>query len=143
MTHLLYDALLYLTHLIYHAFWFLCNIYIICSEFLVNFCAKLLYMCSIFYMIFVQFLGVIKCLNNPFFTICRIAHTKKPHRAKFLRSLTVTLEQSTQYRLGTSRTSPKTFARFNNTNTTLHISCVPYRCTRFRPFKGKIPLAIN
>ena len=40
-------------------------------------------MCSVFGMIFVQFFGVIKCLNNPFFTICRIAHTKNPHRAIF------------------------------------------------------------
>lgn len=96
--------ILYLTHLIYHAYWiFLCN---------------MLYMCSVFYMIFVQFLGCAKCLNNPFFTICRIAHTKKPHRANFLRSLTVTLEQGISlkyiHRWGTSRTSP--YARFNKTS---------------------------
>ena len=83
MTHLLYDALLYLTHLIYHAYWifvqYIQNMWGIFGGFL----CKMLYMCSVFYMIFVQFLGVIKCLNNPFFTICRIANTKKPHRAIF------------------------------------------------------------
>ena len=122
-----YDALLFIRHLVYDALpiswgFFMTHLIFDASYIsrILDFLCNMLYMCSIFYMIFVQFLGVIKCLNNPFFTICRIAHTKKPHRAKFLRSLTVTLEHSTQYRRGTYRTSP--FARFKRT---LHISCVP------------------
>ena len=78
MTHHYIWRILYLTHIV-----FLCNIYRICGDFLVDFCAKLLYMCSVFFMIFVQFLGVIKCLNNPFCAICHLADTKKPHIKNF------------------------------------------------------------
>ena len=80
---------IYLTHLIYHAH-YIWRILVFFVHYIQNmwgifcgFLCKMLYMCSVFYMIFVQFLGVIKCLNNPYFTICRIAHTKKPHRAIF------------------------------------------------------------
>ena len=88
-------------------------------------------MCSIFIEFFVQFLGVIKCLNNPFFTICRIAHTKKPHRANFLRSLTVTLEQgiSLKYilRLGTSRTSPYAISSKDSTSPSWTCAFEPHK----------------
>ena len=63
MTHLIFDAS-YISRILD----FLCN---------------MLYMCSVFWMIFVQFLGVIKCLNNPYCAKCRIVNTKKPHRAIF------------------------------------------------------------
>ena len=49
------------------------------SEFLCN----MLYMCSVFYMIFVQFLGVCKWFDNPYFTMCRIANQKNPHIKNF------------------------------------------------------------
>ena len=75
--------ILYLTHLIYHAYWIFCAICYICVVFFTWFLCNIYKICRQFYWVFVQFLGVIKCLNNPFFTICRIAHTKKPHRAKF------------------------------------------------------------
>ena len=69
--------------------------------FLLSFLCKMLYMCSVFCMIFVQFLGVIKCLNNPFCAICRIADSKKPHIKNFKASETFGWD-----RRGTSRTSP-------------------------------------
>ena len=95
---------------------FLCNIYKMCSEFL----CKMLYMCSVFYMIFVQFLGVCKCLNNPFCAICRIANTKKPHRANF-KVTDSYLESgylSKKYilRRGTSRTSPYAISSKDSTS---------------------------
>ena len=49
------------------------------SEFLCN----MLICVVFFYMIFVQFLGVIICLNNPYFTMCRIANQKNPHIKNF------------------------------------------------------------
>ena len=77
-----------------------------------------------------QFLGVIKCLNNPYCAKCRIANTKKPHRAIFRVS-----ELFGILRSGTSRTSPyaisskdstcPTWACASDLSTTLHISCVP------------------
>ena len=102
--------ILYLTHLIYHAYWIFCVICYICVVFFTWFLCNIYKICRQFYWVFVQFLGVIKCLNNPFFTICRIAHTKKPHRAKF--------------------GHPKPFARFNNPT---QIVCNLNRCGRFRP----------
>ena len=74
---------LYLTHIVFFV-QYIQNIWGIFSEFL----CKMLYMCSVFYMIFVQFLGVIKCLNNPFCAKCRLAHTKNPHRKNFELSTT-------------------------------------------------------
>ena len=110
-----YDALLFIRHLVYDALpisWgFLMTHLIFDASYIsriLDFLCIMLYMCSVFYMIFVQFLGVIKCLNNPFFTICRIAHTKKPHRAKF--DLSTTDNQILNPLQGL---------------TTLHISCVP------------------
>ena len=100
MTHCCLSGILFMTHCRFHGgflwritifdasyIWrilifvqYIHNMWVIFSEFL----CKMLYVCSVFYMIFVQFLGVIKCLNNPFFTMCRIAHTKKPHIKNFL-----------------------------------------------------------
>ena len=58
-------------------------------------------------MIFVQFLGVIKCLNNPYFPMCRLAHTKNPHIKNFGASdLFVTT-------IGGVHPNPKPFVRFN------------------------------
>ena len=73
-----------------------------------------------------QFLGVIKCLNNPFFTICRIAHTKNPHRANFGAS-----------DLFVTTTNPKPFARFNNPT---QIMCTLTDALGLDQLKGKIPL---
>ena len=134
MTHLIFDAS-YISRILD----FLCN---------------MLYVCSVFIEFFVQFLGVIKCLDNPYFTICRIAHTKKPHRAKFGHPklsgqvhpephLIQFLPKIAQAQVGHVLLSQvkkfltcqiKPFARFNQT---LHISCVPYRCTRFRNSREK------
>ena len=85
-----YDALLFIRHLVYDALpisWgFLMTHPIFDASYIsriLDFLCNMLYMCSVFIEFFVQFLGVIKCLNNPYFTICRIAHTKNPHRAIF------------------------------------------------------------
>ena len=89
MTHLVYQAwakmthcyiwrILYLTHIVFFV-QYIQNMWGFFSEFL----CKMLYMCSVFYMIFVQFLGVCKWFDNPFCAICRLAHTKNPHRANF------------------------------------------------------------
>ena len=55
-------------------------------------------------MIFVQFLGVIKCLNNPFCAKCHLAHTKNPHRKNF----------DGKWTCGKFTVSPKPFVRFNH-----------------------------
>lgn len=123
-----YDALLFIRHLVYDALpisWgFLWRITIFDASYIsriLNFLCKMLYVYSVFIEFFVHFLGVIKCLNNPYFTICRIAHTKKPHRAKFLRSLTVTLELGKVIEKHKPKLdmcyhpNPKPFARFNQT----------------------------
>ena len=85
-----YDALLFIRHLVYDALpiswgFFMTHLIFDASYIsrILDFLCKMLYMCSVFIEFFVQFLGVIKCLNNPYFTICRIAHTKKPHIKNF------------------------------------------------------------
>ena len=127
MTHLVYDALpiswgFFMTHTIFDASYI---------SRILDFLCNMLYMCSVFYMIFVQFLGVIKCLNNPFFTICRIAHTKKPHRAIFK----VTDSYLRTWYL--SKIYPQeryiqnlTLCKVQSDPT--HLMCTLNRCTRFR-----------
>ena len=134
MTHFAFhqavnDASLYLTHLIFDAYsifvQYIHNMWGIFSVFL----CKMLICVVFFYMIFVQFLGVIKWFDNPFCTMCLLADTKKPHIKNFKAS--------------------ETFGRHIHTHTlkfsvvdihtiTIHISCVPLnRPTRFRISREK------
>ena len=115
---------------IYHAYWIFVQYIHNMWVFLLSFLCKMLYMCSVFYMIFVQFLGVIKCLNNPYFTICRIAHTKKPHRANFGAFDLFVTTQILKPLQGSTRP-------YNPT----HLMCTLNRCTRFRPSQGKNPFS--
>ena len=113
-----YDALLFIRHLVYDALpisWgFLMTHLIFDASYIsriLNFLCNMLYMYSVFIEFFVQFLGVIKCLNNPCFTMCRIAHTKKPHRANFKQLIHI---------------HPLKFSVVDiHSPRTLHISCVP------------------
>lgn len=74
----IFDALLYLTHLIYHAYWIFCAKCYICVVFFVWFLCNIYKIYRQFYWVFVQFLVVVKCLDNPFFTMCHIANQKNP-----------------------------------------------------------------
>ena len=128
----------------------------------------MLYMCSVFCMIFVQFFGVIKCLNNPFCAICRIAHTKKPHRAIFkvtdsylesgylskiypyvgyIQNLTLWISSkdttspswTCAFDLSTTTQILKPFARFNNTSQPYTDNVYPTDAVGLEISQGKNP----
>ena len=74
--------------------------------------------------------GVIKCLDNPYFTMCLLADTKKPHIKNFELSTTHPLKFSVVIILNPLQGL-----------TTLHISCVPLTdALGLDKLKGKIPL---